>query len=194
MPDAFTAGVKPGGLNDSAQIRILLCYLVRSAGPVTRETLEGALLQEELVNWFEMGSALAELEKNGLLCADPQGYCVTPKGATVADELGQGLPLSVRESAVRAVVRIQRWQRKAAVNRAQVESGPDGCAVLCAIGDGIDGGGDLLRLRLALPDSESAELLKNRFIARGSGLYTLLMDALLRPGDEEDEPPVGASL
>ena len=48
MAEAFTAGVKPGGLTDDTQIRILLCYLIKTAGPLTRDTLQGALLQEQL--------------------------------------------------------------------------------------------------------------------------------------------------
>ena len=52
MAEAFTAGVKPGGLTDDTQIRILLCYLIKTAGPLTRDTLQGALLQVQLVNYF----------------------------------------------------------------------------------------------------------------------------------------------
>ena len=39
MAEAFTAGVRPGGLTDDTQIRMLLCYLVKVAGPVKHETL-----------------------------------------------------------------------------------------------------------------------------------------------------------
>ena len=192
MPSAFTAGVKPGGLNDSTQIRILLCYLVKSAAPLPRQTLEGALLQEELVNWFELGDALAEVEKNGLVTLGPEGYTVTDKGATVADELGPDVPRSVRESATRAVLRIQRWKVKQASNRAEVGQGPDGgWQVACAIGDA---GGEMLHLRLTMPDAATAELVKNRFIARGSEVYGTLLDTLTRPGSADDEPPEGAAL
>lgn len=45
MAEAFTAGVKMGGLTDDTEIRILLCYLIKTAGPVSREILEGALLE-----------------------------------------------------------------------------------------------------------------------------------------------------
>lgn len=189
MPGAFTAGVKMGGLNDETQIRILLCYLIKNAAPVPRETLEGALLQEELVNYFELGSALASLEKNGLVLCGPGGYTVTDKGATVADELGRDVPRSVRESAIRAVISIQRWQHKQANNVARVEHGDAGYSVVCRIGDPGD---ELLRLQLAMPDAETAELVKNRFIARGSELYALLLDTLTAPGSADDDPPEGA--
>ena len=41
--DAFTAGVRPGGLTNSTEIRLLLCYLVKNAGPITRTEIENAL-------------------------------------------------------------------------------------------------------------------------------------------------------
>ena len=70
MAEAFTAGVRPGGLTDDTQIRMLLCYLVKVAGPVKRETMQGALLQEQLVNYFEFADALAEVEKQQLVTVD----------------------------------------------------------------------------------------------------------------------------
>ena len=63
MAEAFTAGVRPGGLTDDTQIRMLLCYLVKVAGPVKRETMQGALLQEQL---DEVMQTLTEREKKVL--------------------------------------------------------------------------------------------------------------------------------
>ena len=37
--DAFTAGVRPGGLTSSTEIRLLLCYLVKNAGTDTGRRL-----------------------------------------------------------------------------------------------------------------------------------------------------------
>ena len=102
MAEAFTAGVRPGGLTDDTQIRMLLCYLVKVAGPVKRETMQGALLQEQLVNYFEFADALAEVEKQQLVTVDEDGrYTITRRGTTVADTLAYDLPRTVRESAIR---------------------------------------------------------------------------------------------
>ena len=121
MAEAFTAGVRPGGLTDDTQIRMLLCYLVKVAGPVKHETLQGALLQEQLVNYFEFADALAEVEKQKLVTVDSEGrYTITRKGATVADTLAYDLPRTVRESAIRAVMQIRSWNHRAASNRARV--------------------------------------------------------------------------
>ena len=61
--DAFTAGVRPGGLTSSTEIRLLLCYLVKNAGPIARQEIENALMEEALVNYFEIGSCLDDITK-----------------------------------------------------------------------------------------------------------------------------------
>lgn len=189
MAEAFTAGVKPGGLTDDTQIRILLCYLVKTAGPLTRDTLQGALLQEQLVNYFEFADALADVEKQHLVAIDEESqYSITKKGSTVADTLALDLPRTVRESAIRAVMQIQSWRHKAAMNRARVEEEDGEYMVWCAIGDL---GSDVFRLQLAMPDKLTAETIKNNFTAHGSEIYSKVMDMLTQPSTDDDRPPVG---
>ena len=189
MAEAFTAGVKPGGLTDDTQIRILLCYLVKTAGPLTRDTLQGTLLQEQLVNYFEFADALVDVEKQQLVAQDESGlYSITEKGSTVADTLALDLPRTVRESAIRAVMQIQSWRHKAAMNRARVEEEDGEYTVWCAIGDL---GSDVFRLQLAMPDKLTAETIKNNFTAHGSEIYSKVMDMLTQPSTEDDRPPVG---
>ena len=115
MAEAFTAGVRPGGLTDDTQIRMLLCYLIKVTGPVKRDTMQGALLQEQLVNYFEFADALVEVEKQKLVTIDAEGrYTITQKGSTVADTLAYDLPRTVRESAIHAVMQIRSWSHRAA--------------------------------------------------------------------------------
>ena len=188
MAEAFTAGVKPGGLTDDTQIRILLCYLIKTAGPVTRDTLQGALLQEQLVNYFEFADALAEVQKQGLVtCADEQ-YSITDKGASVASTLAHDLPRTVRESAIRAVMQIRSWRHRAASNRAVVQEKDGQFSVVCSI---ADMGSDVFRMELAMPDKLTAEMIKNNFIAHGSDIFPKLLNALTQPGSEDDRPPAG---
>ena len=189
MAEAFTAGVKPGGLTDNTQIRILLCYLVKTAGPLTRDTLQGALLQEQLVKYFEFADALADVERQQLVSLDEdERYSITDKGSTVADTLAFDLPRTVRESAIRAVMQIQSWKHKAAMNRARIEEEDGEYVVCCAIGDM---GRDVFRLQLAMPDKLTAETIRNNFTAHGSEIYSKVMDMLTQPSTEEDRPPAG---
>ena len=95
--DAFTAGVRPGGLTSSTEIRLLLCYLVKNAGPITRQEIENALMEEALVNYFEIGSCLDDITKQALVTLTGDSYAITDKGRKVAQELAYDLPRSVRE-------------------------------------------------------------------------------------------------
>ena len=94
--DAFTAGVRPGGLTDSTEIRLLLCYLVKNAGPITRTEIENALMEEALVNYFEIGSCLDDITQQKLVTLTDGRYTITEKGRKVAQELAYDLPRSLR--------------------------------------------------------------------------------------------------
>ena len=107
--DAFTAGVRPGGLTSSTEIRLLLCYLVKNAGPIARQEIENALMEEALVNYFEIGSCLDDITRQQLVTVQDNVYSITDKGRKVAQELAYDLPRSVRERAVAAVLRCQTW-------------------------------------------------------------------------------------
>ena len=133
--DAFTAGVRPGGLTDSTEIRLLLCYLVKNAGPITRTEIENALMEEQLVNYFEIGSCLDDITRQQLVTLKEDRYSITEKGRKVAQELAYDLPRSVRERAVAAVLRSQTWARKEAEYSARITEKPDGhCSVECRSG------------------------------------------------------------
>ena len=153
--DAFTAGVRPGGLTSSTEIRLLLCYLVKNAGPITRQEIENALMEEALVNYFEIGSCLDDITKQ---------------------ELAYDLPRTVRERAVAAVLRCQTWARKEAKYSARITEKADGhCTVRCTV-KGLDS--ELFCLELGAPDRLSAELVKKQFILKGNEIYQLLINKL----------------
>ena len=162
--DAFTAGVRPGGLTDSTQIRLLLCYLVKNAGPIARKDIENALMDEALVNYFEIGSCLDDITKQQLVT-------LTDKGRKVAQELAYDLPRSVREKAVTAVLRYQNWARKEARYSADITERADGhCTIRCTV-KGLDS--DLFCLARL-----TAELVKKQFILKGNEIYQLLINKL----------------
>lgn len=181
--DAFTAGVKPGGLTSTTEVRILLCYLVKTAAPLTRQELESALLGEELVNYFELAGSLADLEQQGLITQAQGQYAITEKGRTVADALAYDLPRSVRESAVRAVIRAQTWLRKAAQHKASIQPCAHGYTVTCSI---EDLGSEVFRLALEMPDKLTAEAVKTKFIENGSEIFNLLLCALTDDGAAQE--------
>ena len=180
--EAFTAGVRPGGLTTSTEIRLLLCYLVQNTGAVSQHQLEAALMDTQLVNYFEIGSGLDDIRRQGLVAQDADGlYTITDKGRRVAGELAYDLPRSVREKAVAAVLKAQLWSRKQAEYSAAITEADDGhCAVRCTI-NRLDE--KLFCLDLGMPDRLTAELVKKQFILKGNEIYQLLINKLT-----EEEP------
>ena len=174
--DAFTAGVRPGGLTSSTEIRLLLCYLVKNAGPITRQEIENALMEEALVNYFEIGSCLDDITKQQLVTLTKGSYTITEKGRKVAQELAYDLPRSVREKAVAAVLRSQTWARKEAEYSARISEKADGhCSVRCQV-KALDS--ELFCLDIGTPDRLSAEMVKKQFILKGNEIYQMLITKL----------------
>ena len=64
--DAFSQGVKPGGLRSRNEIKILICYIIcKIDSGITKEQLNEILSSEGLANYFEVNQALSEVIKNG---------------------------------------------------------------------------------------------------------------------------------
>lgn len=174
MPqDAFTAGVKPGGLTSSTEIRILLCYLMQSVpAPLSQTELQNALLGEELVNYFELADGLHGLCQSGLAKEENGRYILLPPGREIASTLLHSVPLSVRETGVRAAVAAQQFARKEAQHKAVITHLENGYMLRCSIDDM---GSEVFSFSLYLPDSASAALVKQQFIERGGEIYRLML-------------------
>ena len=174
--DAFTAGVRPGWLTSSTEIRLLLCYLVKNAGPIARQEIENALMEEALVNYFEIDASLEDITKQQLVTLTKGSYTITDKGRKVAQELAYDLPRSVREKAVAAVLRSQTWARKEAEYSARISEKADGhCSVRCQV-KALDS--ELFCLDIGTPDRLSAEMVKKQFILKGNEIYQMLITKL----------------
>ncbi len=174
MPiDVFTQGVKPGGLNTSKEIRILLCYLLNSVSlPVTMSQLENALWGEELVNYFELAVSLADLCDNEFILKQGDEYTLLPKGKEIADELSFDLPLTVKETALRAVVQMQSLALKQALHKVEIETLESGYKVHGWIDENGD---EVFRFAVFMPDKKSANFVKNQFVLHGDSVYAVML-------------------
>ena len=66
MYDVFRAGVEPGGLTMDYEIKILICYILRSLGhPMPISALIEVFVSEGIGNYFEAASAASGLVKSG---------------------------------------------------------------------------------------------------------------------------------
>lgn len=176
LSQTFAEGVKPGGLTTGTEIRILLCYLLDSVPPpVSRAQIEEVLLGEELVNYFGLAESMAQLIQQGLVTGDDSGYTITDAGRTVAQNLADDVPRTVKEAAVRGVIQAQQYAANMAAHHTKIDKLPNGRVVHCAIGDET---GPLFQMDLYMPDDLSANAVKNCFVEKGDEVYKLVLAAL----------------
>lgn len=172
----FSEGVRPGGLTTTTEVRILLCYILDSLNVlITRQQLEDVLLGEELVNYFTMAESLTQLVAQGLMTEDDGVFRITEQGRTVAQTLAQDVPRTVRDTAVRGVIRAQQYAAKQAAHHSQVVKTAQGNVVQASIGDGA---GPLFKLELYMPDDLTAKAVQRKFVEHGDTVYKLVLAAL----------------
>lgn len=180
--DAFTGGVEPGGLWNKNDIRILLCYILASVNaPLSRDSISEIVQGKALANYFEVGDALESLQKQGnVLCDEDGNYTVTASGREIAANLDATLPLSVRDKALEAAMRLVAEAKARRENRVELHLDENGYRVTCHISGGET---DLMSVSLYVPDKAQAELVERNFYKDPEGVYRLLLAALT--GDKE---------
>lgn len=117
--DALSAGVsKVGGLFSTAEIKILVCYILSALNaPVPGRMLADVLHYEGIANCFEVNDAIAALCESGhLKPADEKDdtYVITDNGRQIADTLKTLCRLPLRTARTR---RRLKWYRAFATLR-----------------------------------------------------------------------------
>ena len=175
--DAFTGGVEPGGLWNKNDIRILLCYILTSVGaPLSRESISEIMQGKALANYFEVGDALDSLLRQGNVTVDEDGaFSVTDSGREIAASLDVSLPLSVRDKALEAALRLTAEQKARRENKVELLEAENGFQVRCHVSGGET---ELMTISIYVPDKAQAELVERNFYRDPEGVYRLLLAAL----------------
>ena len=168
--NAFTQGVTPGGLRNTAQIKLLVEYLVsRLDEPLTADTAVEALTKNMLANYFESVQAVDELVGNGSLLRDENGILsLTEKGKRTLAEIGGELPASVRERALADAAAIQLRKKLEGTTDTKIEQTDDGYNVTCKV---LHKDKVLLSVTLHAVDYEQAEKIRDAFNSDPAGIY-----------------------
>lgn len=167
MPgDGFIEGVEPGGLKDIGEIKVLICYLLKSVGkPLSFKSLNEIVQHDGLCNYFAFASALHELLVSGhvdiVKDGDTELYKNTSLGDETAELFERRLPASVREKAIGTAVKLLAKIKRESENRVEIEENPSGgYNVIC---NSYDMGDTLMSIKLLVVDKEQADLIKKQF-------------------------------
>lgn len=181
MEDTFIGGIRPGGLTDNREVRILICHILAAAGePLSFDELTEAVLADGTANYFEFADAVAELKNLG--CLDTfrsengvSAYRLTGKGEDVAQKLAGSLPASIRDRAAANAKSMILRRRREEENLVLISRTDDGFLLRIEM---KDIGTNLMELSLFLPTMEQAEAAKERFLEDPTASYKKVLEAL----------------
>lgn len=178
--DAVSAGVSEvGGLFSTAEIRILLCYLISSINrPVPGRMLADVLHYEGIANVFEVNDSIAALCDNGhlkLYDANEDTYVITPSGRDVAQTLKTTLSMTVKERAFSAALKMVSRFNHSKETDIKISREGDKTFITCSA---IDSGEPFMSVKLLVTDEEQAIFIKERFLEDPSKIYSEIIDML----------------
>lgn len=172
-----TAGLQYGGLVTTTEIKVLICYILKNIKePVPATRLCELLNFEGIANAFEVSDAMESLEKSGnIIRTDEKGqmYTVTPAGADVAETLKTSVPLTVREKACIATLKMMAQIRYAKETDFVISREGDRTYITCSA---LDGELPIVSVKLLVSDEIQAKSIKNKFLENPSDVYSKIID------------------
>lgn len=178
--DAFTSGVTPDGLKTQDEIRILICYLLKSTNSlIDRGFLVEICFENGFANYFETNEAITSLINNNNVTASEDGFLtLTDAGMLIADTFYSKLPITVRERAMNASLKLIARRKTEQENEVTIEKNKLGYLITCKI---IDQDTTLLNFSITAADEKQAKTIKSKFLDDPTGIYSAIVDLMLNP-------------
>lgn len=166
-----------GFIRDKLDIKILILYILEKLpGPVDELTLADLALFDGGFNWFDYTDCLAELVKTEHITESEGAYEITEKGRRNVGFVGSSLPYSVRTKADRLTAPVAAALRRSSMIETHTEPGVnDGRTVSLRMSDGV---GEIIALRIAVPDEEQAKAIEGRFRKDAEDIYNRIITIL----------------
>lgn len=179
--DAFSEGINPGGLRNRSEIRLLICYLLKSIDRPLSKTLLNEIMQvHSQANYFEVNQALSHLEETENIVVTKNDneftYTITKKGRETADRLDVDLPKTVREKAINAAISLLTLARREQENNVKIEKTDKGCYLNISL---TEKKVEMLRVSIYAADNFQAEALKKKFLDNPTNLYETIINSLI---------------
>ena len=179
--DAVSAGVSEvGGLFNTAQIRILICYIISAINaPVPGQMLANTLHYEGIANCFEVNDSIDSLCKSGhleLVDSKDDTYIITQSGKSIAQTLKTSLPYAVKDRAYNAAVKMVAKFRNAKESDIKITKENGKRFITCSA---MDGGQPFMSIKLLVVDEEQANYIKERFL-NDNTIYSKIIEILTK--------------
>ena len=178
--DALTGGVTIFGMRSKGDIRILLCYILKSLdAPFSKTALNEVLQKTSLANFFEVNDAISVLLEDKLISSEQREndeyYTLTQRGKEIAGQLETELPMVVRKTAVACAMELLARERAARGANADIIRLQKGYHVRLTIKDGDT---VMMETLLYAADSIQANAIADSFMLNPANLYSGVIESL----------------
>ncbi|MEG0978514.1 MAG: DUF4364 family protein, partial [Oscillospiraceae bacterium] len=179
--DAFNAGVELGGLRNQNEIKILVCYMLKTLkSKITKQQLNEVMQGQGIANYFEVNQAISELLSQGSIDCDyiddDEVLSVTDRGRQVVLELERDLPRSVREKAIKTAIKILTIAKNERENKIEITPLENGCHITFTMEDKQD---VMMKLTIYVADTAQAETVKKNFLEDPTRVYSSILSSLM---------------
>ena len=181
----FTADVRPGGLTEELEIKLLICYLLHHIRRgMSFAEINEVFRSKGIANYFEYSQEISRLLASGHIRAHKEidgveRYYITDLGVKTSITFEKDIPAAIRETTLKAAQDYYLRQQIEKDNRFQIEPVEDGYNVTMTI---TDIGSDLMRLTLFVPKESDCEQIREGFYNDPAFLYRGIIAMLT--GDE----------
>ena len=162
---------------------MVLYFLKELSVNLTKEQIATFSAAYELIPYFELQSAIYELDDVGFLTPLPrpygQAYCLTPKGEETLDMFVERLPQSVRDDLTNYADACRDKLRRETQFSASSEKAGMGGAYRTTL-RAMEQNGELLQISILLPDAKSAKHASSVWPERAQAIYTAILSELLK--------------
>ena len=174
--DASGAGVSRGGLFNTAEIKILICYILNAINePVPVDMLANVLHYEGIANGFEVSDAVVLLAKRGQIVAvdeAQQTYKITDSGRETADTLKTSLSAVVKERAYLAAMKMLAKFKNAKDNVFEITKENGGTYLSCTA---LDGEKPFITVKMLITDEEQGSYIREKILENPAKIYSAII-------------------
>ncbi len=177
--DASGAGVARGGLFSTAEIKILICYILNAINePVPVDMLANVLHFEGIANAFEVSDAVVSLSSSGQIVSvdnNDKTYTITNAGRDTSETLKSSLSSVVKERAYIAVMKMFAKLKNAKDNHFEITHEHGATYLNCSA---LDGGKPFLTVKLLIADEAQGSFIRDKFLENPSKIYSKIIEML----------------
>ena len=178
--DTFSEGIAPGGLRDRAEIKLLVCYLLKTLKKSLTRTQINEILQEyNVANYFEVNGAISELVSAKQVVSElsdgDEVITITAQAEISTANIERSIPKSVREKSINAALKILERERVMKESKVEVTPLEHGFHVTFIV---MDVDTELLKITVYVADESQVELVKRNFYNNAITVYSDMISSL----------------